>query len=70
MSNPGRPSQADGERARAVQLLQVAVAERTRLRDERDTAHKGPENVASLRGADDVVAARERWLKAVDDHDY
>ena len=73
MSNRDRPSQAEGERVRAVQLLQVAVAERSRLHDERETAGNMHDDVALDAGlyvADNEVAARERWLKSVDDHDY
>jgi hypothetical protein len=43
------------------------------VRDEyeaaRDTAAE-PAVDASLRVADEQVAARERWLASVDDHDY
>jgi hypothetical protein len=56
-----------------VQRLQAAVAERSRLRHKRTTAKSAADEVAvdsSLRTADDQVAARSRWLTAVDDHDY
>jgi hypothetical protein len=73
MPHQDRPSQPEGERAHAVQRLQAAVAERSRLRQKRTTAKSATDEVAvdsSLRTADDQVAARARWLTAVDDHDY
>ena len=73
MLNRQRPSETEGERGRAVQRLQAAVTEQSRLRDERETPKNTPDDVtvdALLRTADDQVAARERWLKSVDDHAY
>ena len=73
MSNRDRAAQEVGERGRAVLRLKEAVRLRSRLRDEHQAAKGGPDEVsvdASLRVADVQVAARERWLKSVDDHDY
>jgi hypothetical protein len=73
MSSRHLASRDKDERGRAVQLLKAAVAERERAQDTRETANETPDDVeasASLRAADDQVQARERWLKAVDDHDY
>jgi hypothetical protein len=58
---------------RAVQRLRAAVAERGRAlggRESASDAHGDVQASASARAADDEVVARERWLKAVDDHDY
>jgi hypothetical protein len=60
-------------RDRAVQRLRAAVAERGRALDELESAGDAQADVkvsASVRAADDEVVARERWLKAVDDHNY
>ena len=73
MSHRDRPSQPEGERERAIHRLYAAVAEQSRLRDEGKAAKDAPEEAkakSSLRAADHQVAARERWLKSVDDHDY
>lgn len=73
MSNRHGPSLIEGERGRAVERLQTAVTQRSRLRDERETVKNTPNEAdvnASLIAADDQVVARERWLKSVDDHDY
>jgi hypothetical protein len=62
-----------GERGRAAGRLDEAVALRSRLRDERESARDTPNELtadAALRVADDQVAARERWLESVDDHNY
>jgi hypothetical protein len=58
---------------RAVQRLRAAVAERGRALGERESAGDAQADVeasASVRAADDQVVARERWLKAVEDHNY
>ena len=73
MSSRNLASSDKGARGRAVQRLLAAVAERGRVRDARESASDTPDDVeasASLRAVDDEVVARERWLKAVDDHDY
>jgi hypothetical protein len=70
MSNRLLPSQV-GERVRAVQRLQSAEAEQSRLRGEHERAQDAPDGAraaASLRTADDQVLARKRWLKSVEDH--
>jgi hypothetical protein len=64
-------SNGEDERGRAVQRLRAAVAERGHARGGREASSDTEDDVderASLRAADDEVAARERWLKAVDDH--
>jgi len=71
MTDAGRQSVA--EREHAVQRLDAAIEVQSRVRGERDCAQGTAEEAAakaSLRAVDDVVVARERWLKAVDDHDY
>jgi hypothetical protein len=63
----------EGERGRAVARLQAAVSKRSRLRHAHESAKGTRGDVttdASLRTADHEVAAREQWLKSVDDHDY
>jgi hypothetical protein len=73
MSSRHLPSGDEDERGRAVQRLRAAVAERGRVHDARESAEGTRDDVqasASLRAADDQVAARERWLNSVDDHDY
>ena len=73
MSDRDQAAQTETERGRAVGRLDAAVAVRSRLRDEREAARDTPHEVkvdAALRVADDHVAARERWLESVDDHDY
>ena len=73
MSHLDGSSPSEGERVHAVERLQAAVAERTRLRHKRTTVKSATDELAvdsSLRTADDQVEARARWLTAVDDHDY
>ena len=73
MSNQDRPTSSAGEHERAAQRLDAAKEEQSRVRGERDGAQGtagDPHKEASLRVADNEVAARERWLKAVDDNDY
>jgi len=56
-------SSDDSERELAVQRLRAAVAERKRFQEARESAGNKPDDVktvASLRGADDEVAARRR----------
>jgi hypothetical protein len=77
---PGRISMSDrsparqpGERGRAIERLMAAVSQQSRLREEHQVAKDSTGEMivdASLRAADEQVVARERWLKAVDDHDY
>jgi hypothetical protein len=61
------------ERMRAVERLDAAVGERTRLRLEfeaaRGTPHELEANAAML-AADEQAEARGRWLKWADDGDY
>jgi hypothetical protein len=73
MSERDRPVQAEGEHGRAVQRLETARSQRSRLRDEHEAAKDTPAElaaVAALSVADDQVAARERWLESVDDSGY
>lgn len=63
----------DGERGRAILRLKAAVSEQRRLRDTHKAAKDAGNELAvdaALLGADEEVAARERWIKSVDDHDY
>ena len=72
MSDRDPVVQPEGERARAVRRLKSAVSTRSRLRDAHEAAKDTDELAvsAALRVADEDVAARERWLRSVDDHDY
>ena len=72
MSDPNKPAQVGGEHGRAVERLDAAVEEQSRVRDEHDQVAGTSKDVqadASLRAADERVVARERWLTAVEDHD-
>ena len=64
---------AHHSRANAIERVDQASAERSRLRDEHDGA-KGTSGELQadvrLRAANDEVAARERWLQWVEDGDY
>jgi hypothetical protein len=73
MSSRHLASSDKDERMHALQRLQAAIAERERALEARESASDTEDDLevsASLRAADDEVVARERWLKAVDDHDY
>lgn len=73
MSERDRAVQAEGEHERAVQRLKTAQSQQSRLRDEHKAAKDTSRALrvgAALQAADDEVAARERWLESVDDHDY
>jgi hypothetical protein len=73
MSDRDQAAQIEGERGRAAGRLDEAVVLRSRLRDERDAARDTPREItadAAFRVAEDQVAARERWLESLDDHDY
>jgi len=63
MSKPDPRTSPAGEHERAVERLSAAKEAQSRVHDRAD-------NEASRRSADDEVAARERWLQAVDDHNY
>jgi hypothetical protein len=61
------------EHDRAAQRLEVALAEQHRLSDRYDAATGRPADLTAevaLHAADQEVAARESWLKWVDDEDY
>ena len=61
------------EHGRAVQRLETALSQQRRLRDEHEAAKDTPDELtvnAALCVADGEVAARERWLKSVDDRDF
>jgi hypothetical protein len=73
MSNRYRAAPADAEHGRARQRLDEAVSLRSRLRDDRATANDTADALkvdAALQAVDDQVAARERWLASVEDHEY
>lgn len=73
MSDRDQGAQTKGERGRAAGRLDEAVAMRSRLRDERESASDTQDQLtadAALRVADDHVVARKRWLESVDDHNY
>ena len=73
MSTRDKTSQTEGEHDRAVERLKVAVTQRSRFRHRHKTARGTRDEIAvdaSLRDADEQVAARKRWLESVDDHDY
>jgi predicted nucleic acid-binding Zn ribbon protein len=73
MSSRHLASSDGGERSRAIQRLWAAVAEAERTRAQDVPVGRKPNDVetaASLRAADVEIAARERWLKLVDDSDY
>jgi hypothetical protein len=67
------PCGASSTHARAHDRVENASRERSRLRDEHESA-KGTSlelcAEASLRAANDEVAARERWLQWVEEGDY
>lgn len=73
MTDRNSPSQGRGERGRAVDRLMAAVSQQRRLREKHEAAKGTGGEVtvdASLRTADEQVAARKRWLESVDGHDY
>jgi hypothetical protein len=73
MSDRDQLSQVGGEQERAAQRLDAAVEEQSRARGEREHVSDTRDEVAAdaaVHAADEKVLARERWLSAVDDHDY
>jgi hypothetical protein len=57
----------------AAERVEAAATERSRVCDEREVAKgtsKELQAQASLQAADDQLAARERWLRWVEDGDY
>ena len=73
MSDRDLAVQTEGERGRAVHRLKAAVSRQRRLLDAHEAAKGTGDELAAdaaLRVADDDVAARERWLRSVDDHNY
>jgi hypothetical protein len=73
MSSRHPGSHDDGERGRAVERLRAAIADRSHAHDARKAAEGSKDDVdasAFLRVADEQVAARERWLKSLEAHDY
>jgi hypothetical protein len=73
MASGDRIIRAADERVGAIHRLEAAATEQARLRDRHEAA-KGTtrEQEASVLviGADDQVAARERWLEWVEEHNY
>ena len=72
MTKTDRPPEVVGERERAVQKLNEVVAERRRLREQqgpRPSPAGQMETSLAMQAADQQVAARERWLNAVDEWD-
>jgi hypothetical protein len=73
LTSRGATSRANQEHASGVRRLDEAVAEQARSRDQREAVQGTSgelEANASLRAADEQVAARERWLEWVGDHNY
>ena len=73
MSDRDLAVQTEDERGRAVQRLKAAVSRQRRLLDEHEAAKGTSDELGvdtALRAADDDIAARERWLRSVDDHEY
>ena len=70
MSDTTPPGQGSSERGRAVERLMAAVSQQRGLVEEHEAAKDDVTTDASLRTANEHVAARKRWLKAVDDHDF
>jgi hypothetical protein len=70
MSSRHLASSDAGERGRAVERLRAAVVERNRTHKSLESTDRSDDvqASASLRAADQQVAAREAWLKSVDDH--
>ena len=67
------PNGAGATHARALERVGAASTERSRLRGEYERA-KGTfgevQADESLRAANEVVAARKRWLQWVEERDY
>lgn len=60
-------------RIRAVEQVDAASAERSRLHDEHESAKGTSRELkadVSLRAANDEVGARERWLQWAEEIDY
>jgi hypothetical protein len=73
MSDTDSRAPHEGEHDRAIQRLSAAKEEQSRARAQRDRSQDTAGDArteASSRAADDEVAARQRWLEAVDDRDY
>jgi hypothetical protein len=73
MARADRTSGAGDARTRALERLDAASAERSRLRYEHESARGTSQELrtdVSLRAADDELAARERWLRWIEEGDY
>jgi hypothetical protein len=60
-------------RVHAVERVDAASGERSRLRDEHESARGSAAELQAkvlLHAANDEVAARERWLQWVEEGDY
>ena len=63
----------DDAHTQAVERMDAALAERSRLRDAHERVKGTSSDLqvsTSLRAADDEVEARERWLQWVEDERY
>jgi len=67
------PYDGSDTRSRALERVNAASTERSRLRGEHQRAKGTPSEMRadmSLRAANEEVAARERWLQWVEERDY
>ena len=67
------PTSANKEHDRAVERLGAAIDEQDRLTDRREAASGTPAELSAdveLHAADEHVAAREAWLRWLDDGGY
>jgi len=63
----------EGEHDRAVERLNAAISERQRLTDSHEAALGTPDELATdvaLHAAHNQMAARDAWLKWLDDGSY
>lgn len=72
MTLPRRPTSGGGVHARAIERLDLAVADRERSSEESKAAQGGPDDrtaAVALAAANEQVAAREAWVKYIE-HGY
>jgi hypothetical protein len=73
MTGDHRNGGAGDAHAQALERVDTAAQERSRLSDECESAKGTARELradASLRAANDEVAARQRWLQWVEERDY